>query len=97
MSAQAKATKTWRNIELGTYRCAECGGRVVSLVERDATGHVILREEPLLCPYCARKRDYVWALFVVARFARSISELRKLVRQLLDFEIPAPYEGEEDE
>jgi hypothetical protein len=69
---------------------------MVALVERDETGHVVLKEEPLLCPYCARKHDYVGALIRIAANARSVEELRKLVSQFLNFEVPAPYEGESD-
>jgi len=84
---------TWKNVEVGVHRCVECGGAVVSLVERDGNGRIVLRETVLLCPYCATLDDWGSAAKRVVREARTLAEARKLIAQLFDLEVPAPWEG----
>ena len=96
VTPRGTALRTWRNIEIGVYRCVECGAAMVSFVERDESGHVILREIPLLCPYCATLADWANAAKKVVKMARTLAEARKLVVQLFDIEVPAPWEGGEE-
>jgi hypothetical protein len=95
--AKQVKTVTWLNVEAGVYRCIDCGAAMISLVERDESGHIVLREIPLLCPYCAALADWAGAAKRVIKEARTLSEARKLISQLFDFEIPTPYEGQSDE
>jgi DNA-directed RNA polymerase subunit RPC12/RpoP len=90
------AERTYLNIEVGVYKCIDCGAAMLSLVERDETGHVVLREIPLVCPNCASLSDWASAAKRAVKEARTLAEARKLVAQLFDLEIPAPYEGEEE-
>jgi DNA-directed RNA polymerase subunit RPC12/RpoP len=36
----------------GAYRCVNCGEEMVELVLTDADGRIVLKEEPLGCPWC---------------------------------------------
>jgi DNA-directed RNA polymerase subunit RPC12/RpoP len=94
-SGASPAERTYLNIEIGVYKCIDCGSTMISLVERDETGHVVLREIPLVCPYCATIADWAAAAAAVVKGARTLAEARKLVAQLFDLEVPAPFEGED--
>jgi DNA-directed RNA polymerase subunit RPC12/RpoP len=68
-------------LEIGVYRCIECGEAMVSLVARDEEEpRLVYREEPVACPNCT---SYVEAL---KRLGEALSQARHpLFEQLRAF------------
>jgi len=70
----------WK-LEVGVYRCINCGEAMISLVARDGEqARLVYREEPVACSKCT---SYAEAL---KRLAEALSQARHpLFEQLRDF------------
>jgi hypothetical protein len=71
----------WK-VELGTHRCARCGGYVASLVKRDETGHFVHEEIPLLCLSCGTLREFLRCSREIVKVAESIEDIARLLDEL---------------
>jgi hypothetical protein len=76
-------TYEYRVAQSAAWRCLRCGEHMVSLWWEDATGHFADERVPLLCPRCARIRDFFRVIAELSDISRNTAEFMRLLAQLL--------------
>jgi len=76
------------DVQFGTYRCANCGEIMLSLVQTDESGRVVYQEIPLGCPWCDDR-------FIITEFflLRSLPKSEWKSKRFTGEEVQALYDA----